>query len=54
MNKKILATAVLGTGALSTLFAHQAEASTTHTVRSGESLCTISPHYGTPESKSKP
>ena len=32
MNKKILATAVLGTGALSTLFAHQAEASTTHTV----------------------
>ena len=53
MNKKILATAVLGTGALSTLFAHQAEASTTHTVRSGESLWSISHHYGITVSKLK-
>ncbi|UDI79166.1 LysM peptidoglycan-binding domain-containing protein [Staphylococcus taiwanensis] len=53
MNKKILATAVIGTGALSTLFAHQAEASTTHTVRSGESLWSISNHYGITVSKLK-
>ena len=52
MNKN-LATAVLGTGALSTLFAHQAEASTTHTVRSGESLWSISHHYGITVSKLK-
>lgn len=49
---KILATAVLGTGALSTLFAHR-QASTTHTVRSGESLWSISHHYGITVSKLK-
>lgn len=46
MNKKVLATAIIGTGALSTIFAHQAEAATTHTVRSGESLWSISNRYG--------
>ncbi|MGW9856945.1 N-acetylmuramoyl-L-alanine amidase [Staphylococcus hominis] len=46
MNKKVLATAIIGTGALSTIFAHQAEAATTHTVKSGESLWSISNRYG--------
>ncbi|MCE5090800.1 LysM peptidoglycan-binding domain-containing protein [Staphylococcus devriesei] len=46
MKKKLLATAIVGTGACSVLFAHQAEASTTHTVRSGESLWSISHKYG--------
>lgn len=47
MNKKYLATAIIGTGALSsTFFGHQAEASTTHTVRSGESVWSISHRYG--------
>ena len=39
MNKKVLATAIIGTGAFSTIFAHQAEAATTHTVKSEN-------HYG--------
>ena len=46
MNKKVLATAIIGTGAFSTIFAHQAEAATTHTVKSGESLWSISNRYG--------
>nr|WP_290125717.1 LysM peptidoglycan-binding domain-containing protein [Staphylococcus lugdunensis] len=38
--------AIIGTSALSTVFAHQAEAATTHTVKAGESVWSISHKYG--------
>ncbi|KAK58223.1 LysM peptidoglycan-binding domain-containing protein [Staphylococcus lugdunensis] len=45
MKKKYMA-AIIGTSALSTVFAHQAEAATTHTVKAGESVWSISHKYG--------
>lgn len=52
MNKKIIA-AIVGTSAVSAIAATQADAATTHTVKSGESLWSISSKYGISISKLK-
>ncbi|MCJ1804688.1 LysM peptidoglycan-binding domain-containing protein [Staphylococcus warneri] len=52
MNKKIIA-AIVGTSAVSAIAATQADAATTHKVKSGESLWSISSKYGISISKLK-